>query len=276
MQFFETLQVFNEPPARFSPAAPLWTDPYIAQQMLKAHLNPNHDLASRRPQIIDATVKRIIELTGLQAGDTLLDLGCGPGLYTRRFCEAGIRTTGIDYSENSIAYARENDPGTTYRCANYLELNTGEVYDVITLIYGDFCVLSDADRSHLLGWIRQALNPEGSSYFIMDVTTPTAHLWLKDYVNWAFYPDGGFWRPGPHLALEKGYVYSETDTFLHQYHIIEADLSSTTYHNWFHDYTPTTIIPLLNDHGFDVLMTTPDLVAGDKNEDGKWCWVLAT
>ena len=65
-----------------------WTDPYIAKQMLKTHLDPNVDLASRRPETIQRTVAWILKMTGLKVGDALLDLGCGPGLYAERFAQS--------------------------------------------------------------------------------------------------------------------------------------------------------------------------------------------
>jgi 2-polyprenyl-3-methyl-5-hydroxy-6-metoxy-1,4-benzoquinol methylase len=86
------------PPPLFERGAPMWNDPYIATQMLEYHLDDSHDIASRRPEIIDQTVMWISDKLNLQAGMHLLDLGCGPGLYTRRFAEAGLKTTGVDYS----------------------------------------------------------------------------------------------------------------------------------------------------------------------------------
>ena len=34
----------------------MWEDPYISKQLLQAHLDPNSDAASRRPEIIDKTI----------------------------------------------------------------------------------------------------------------------------------------------------------------------------------------------------------------------------
>lgn len=52
--------------------------------MLDVHLNPNIEAASRKPEMIDRSVKWMIETLGLKAGDIVLDLGCGPGLYASR------------------------------------------------------------------------------------------------------------------------------------------------------------------------------------------------
>ncbi len=73
--------------------------------MLATHLDPTIDLASRRPETIDRTVAWIVETLGLEPGDSVLDLGCGPGLYTQRFAQRGQRVSGVDYSRRSIEYA---------------------------------------------------------------------------------------------------------------------------------------------------------------------------
>ncbi|MCB1660659.1 MAG: hypothetical protein KDI39_20765, partial [Pseudomonadales bacterium] len=44
----------QQKPAPFTPREPLfWNDPHISSQMLKAHLNPDIDAASRKPETID-------------------------------------------------------------------------------------------------------------------------------------------------------------------------------------------------------------------------------
>src|SRR5690606_4761567 len=85
----------------------LWTDPHVAQQMLAAHLDPAHDLASRRPAIIDGFVSWLDRRIGL-AGRRVLDLGCGPGLYCERMALRGARVTGLDFSARSLAHARRS------------------------------------------------------------------------------------------------------------------------------------------------------------------------
>lgn len=172
----ETLQRLQEKPEPFTPGEELfWDDPYISAQMLKTHLDPNLDLASRRPETIQQSVEWLVSALGLQAGDHVLDLGCGPGLYAARLAEKGLRVTGVDYSRRSIEYAkqfaRQHNLDIQYRYQNYLTLEDENQYDAALLIFGDFCPLAPAQRSQLLSNVRRAL------------------------------------KPGPHLALEEGFDY---------------------------------------------------------------------
>lgn len=164
----------QQKPAPFTPGELLfWNDLHISKQMLKVHLSPDVDAASRKPEIIDRSVKWMIEQLGLKTGASLLDLGCGPGLYTSRFARAGFNITGVDYSRNSIdhasRYAKENDLNISYRYQNYLELDDENLYVAAFLIYGDFCPLNPEKRSMLLKNIQLALKPNGQ--FVLDVTT---------------------------------------------------------------------------------------------------------
>src|SRR4030042_1920824 len=102
------LQDLQQPPAPFTPGEPLfWDDPHISSQMLAFHLDPGIDAASRSPQTIDRSVVWITATLGLQPGDAVLDLGCGPGLYASRLAGRGVRLPGGDYSRPSIAYATD-------------------------------------------------------------------------------------------------------------------------------------------------------------------------
>ena len=51
------LQALNTRPPLYEPGtASMWTDAYIARQLLRIHLNPDVDAASRSTAAIDSTV----------------------------------------------------------------------------------------------------------------------------------------------------------------------------------------------------------------------------
>lgn len=94
---YELLSDISRRPVPFSRCTTkdLWTRPYLAQQMLSFHLNPETDLASRRFETIDLAVGWIDSQLNL-SGKLLCDLGCGPGLYTQRFAAKKATVTGTE------------------------------------------------------------------------------------------------------------------------------------------------------------------------------------
>jgi 2-polyprenyl-3-methyl-5-hydroxy-6-metoxy-1,4-benzoquinol methylase len=91
--------------------------------MLKAHLDPTWDAASRNHAFIAKSVDWITQIAPPMQYMKLLDLGCGPGLYAERFNTKGYEVTGIDYSHRSLDYARnsalQNGSDITYIYQDY-------------------------------------------------------------------------------------------------------------------------------------------------------------
>jgi SAM-dependent methyltransferase len=266
----------QQKPAPFTPGeAVFWNDPHISAQMFEFHLNPNVDAASRRPEIIDLSVNWLIETLALKAGDSILDLGCGPGLYAARFAHAGLQVTGVDYSRGSIDYAinyaNENSLAITYHYQNYLELKEESRYDAAFLIYGDFCPLSPAQRSKLLQNVYRALKPNGK--FVLDVSTRENRKRYAKKNNWYALEDG-FWKPGPHLLLEQGFDYPEESIWLDQFTVIEANGNVSVYRNWFQDYTPETISSELGQANFSVESLWGDLTGQPYTEESEWIGLI--
>lgn len=263
-------------PALYEPGEPkFWDDPHISKSMLKAHLDPNHDAASRRPEAIDAIVKNLLDIGVVEPGMKVLDLGCGPGLYAERFARAGAHVTGVDISSRSIDYARKSaeEAGLEidYRCMDFLDIDFAGEFDVVMQIYGELSVFSDDVRDALLGRIHRALKKDGA--FVFDVTTRTlrAKHGLKN--RWHL-SEGGFWRPGRHLILEQGFDYPEEHVYVDQYIIVDEE-GPKVYRNWYHDYSLETLEPVLQAQGFEVLHVWDDLTGSPYSAAGDWLAVVA-
>jgi len=268
----------QQKPEPFTPGEALfWDDPHISAQMLEAHLNPKIDAASRRPETIDRSVKWLIETLGLSSGDSVLDLGCGPGLYASRFARAGLQVTGVDYSRRSIDYAEnyanEHKLDISYRYQNYLELSDDNQYDAAFLIYGDFCPLNPEQRTRLLHNVRRALKPNGK--FVLDVST-REHRKKYGVRNGWYASESGFWKPGPHLVLEAGFDYPEQSIWLDQYTVIEVEGNVSVYRNWFQDYTPESISNELAHAGFAMKNLLGDLTGSPYTPESEWMGLLTS
>jgi SAM-dependent methyltransferase len=249
-------------PRPFAPhEAPFWEDPHIGQGMLAAHLNPEREAASRPHARIDREVDWIVRQLGLQPGATVLELGCGPGLYCTRLARRGLRVTGVDYSATALDYARQQAERDglpiEYRLADYRALDLVQRFDAAILIYYDFGVLPDGDRDEVLRGAARALRPGG--HLVLDVLTPRALGRRDGQREWTLCQSGGFWRPNAYLALRASYHYPDIDAEVDLNVVIDASGEARVYHIWNRGYTPESLEPILDRTGFQLSSTWGDL-----------------
>lgn len=243
------LKVFkNEPKLYETTDIPFWDDEHISQYMLEAHISPELESASRKHSYIDKSVDWIASIMPNTTGK-LLDLGCGPGLYSQRFCSKGYKVTGIDFSKRSISYAKEAaleaGEDTDYIYKNYLDISYDNEFDIAVLIYCDFGVLAPENREILLDKIYTALKPGGM--FIVDVFTKNYYTNFKNTITTSF-EQSGFWSCDPYLCIKKDKTYDK-DTYLEQYTII-TDKNLDTYNLWNHAFDDDELRIVLDDAGF--------------------------
>ncbi len=236
-------------PELYEPSShPFWADDYISRSMLQAHLNPDSDGASRTHDFIDRSAQWIGALAAPAAGKRLLDLGCGPGLYTERFRQQGFTVFGVDISRRSIEYAKERtDPAIQYICGDYLQLEFPGEIDLAAIIYCDFGVLPADVRTELLRKIFAALKPGG--IFVLDVFSRRQYATFKETSSITENSTGGFWSPEEHLLLERRLAYPEDHTYLHQAAVLTAD-KLKYYHIWEHVFTRRELECALRKAGF--------------------------
>lgn len=248
-------------PAPYEPGEELWNDPHISKMMLEAHLSPDTDAASYRPEKIDAICENLVRTMQLKDGDSIVDLGCGPGLYCARLSQRGYRMTGIDRSENSIQYAKEHDTRTHYIRGSYLDSFGIDQFDAAVMVSQDYGVLSPEGRKILLGNIRNALKPGG--YFAFDVCSMAAYQNRQDTATHKWYAsNSGFWRPDRHFVLEKTIFYPDIHA-LCDFMAVLNPIGIKTYHIYQTFFSPETIRTELEQNGFRVEVLQANL-AGEE------------
>jgi SAM-dependent methyltransferase len=251
---FEILNDILERPEPFSryTADELWTRPYLAKQMLSHHLDHNSDLASRNASTIEQTVDWINSKIKLP-DKKLCDLGCGPGLYAQRFCEEGARVTGIDFSKGSLDHARSQAERSmqpiNYIYSNYLSDSLPSPFDVVTLIYCDFCALSFEQRASLLRRIRDMLSDGG--HLVLDVAALAALNKKRESTLIEKQLMNGFWAENDYIGIRNTLIYHELSLSLDRYLIIEAN-DTWEILNWFQHFTPLSLERELNQAGFEI------------------------
>lgn len=271
-ELIHDIAVRPEPFSRYT-AKELWTRPHLSRQMLKFHLSPDTELASRRLETIDQMVHWIDAQLDL-SGKRLCDLGCGPGLYAQRFAAIGATVTGVDFSSHSLDYAREHsDPSIQYVHADYLadELPTG--FDVVTLIYMDFCVLSPEQRALLLEKMRSMLSAGG--HIVMDIAGIGLFKSKRELTLIEERLMDGFWCAGDYVGIQKSFVYDEQKLALDRYVIVEPGETWQIY-NWFQHHTPEMLEAELQAAGFAVSSMKGDLTGAELVPDGDYIGVIAS
>ncbi len=257
--------------------AEMWVDDYISTQLLETHLNQQIDLASRKETTISSTVEWILnKIPGERMN--ILDLGCGPGLYTEKLAKKGHKVTGVDFSSTSIQYARKSaekkNITISYKHQNYLELNEVDSYDLILMIFTDFGVLSPDQRTILLAKIYRALKPGGVFLFdILNDNFPTKESGLK---GWEL-SEKGFWRDSPYLALSETFYYEEEKVILNQHIIIEETGKMETYRFWMHNFSNVDIKKILSSQRFCITECYDSVLPGCdmyRSEDVTFCTAI--
>lgn len=212
MNMYDQLKKFHQRPEVFSAYTVdvLWTRPHLADRMLQTHLDQHTPLASRPFASIDRVVAWLDNKFHLH-GKTVCDLGCGPGFYSERFAQRGAIVSGLDFSANSIEYARasalNNNVSATYIVANYLTDPLPQDQELVTLIYCDLCPLSHAQRKVLLGKIRASLSPGGT--FVFDVASIKAFEGTSEHSAFGRNYMDGFWSANDYFAFHNAYQYAE-------------------------------------------------------------------
>lgn len=256
------IKALAKPPLFTKSKVEFWNDKHISKQMLKAHLNPEFDGASRRLDFIEKSVAWIKELVPPSGYPCLLDVGCGPGIYAERFTQMGYLVTGIDFSKRSINYARQSafskNLEISYLYQDYLTMNLKEKFDFATMIYCDYGALSAEDRRIILDKIYHHLKPGGK--LLLDVFSITKFEGFQEQQTWEICHNGGFWRADEYMALNGFYKYLDHVT-LELIAIISKD-EIATYYLWNTYFTKETIRKEAQSIGFQVCGIFSD-VAGD-------------
>jgi len=249
-------------------AADLWAEPHMAAQMLGFHLNPDTELASRNPEFIKRSTAWIIDRFGVGPGTSVLDLGCGPGLYTTPFARTGARVTGVDFSENSLAHgratAKREGLSIEYVHADYLKYAPGSRYDLITFIYWDLAPLSPAQRAALLRMCREALTDGGAMFLDVPSIGYFESVVESTSIDHSEYP--GFWSPGEHFVVKATHRYDSEFVSLDKYTIIEPNRTREIY-NWLQSFSPESLERELTAAGLEVVELLGDVAGAPYDSD---------
>jgi SAM-dependent methyltransferase len=245
-----------------------WNEPEFSERMLREHLSQDHDLASRRAAIVDAHVDWIHHRLLDEERSQILDLGCGPGLYTSRLAKRGHRCTGIDFSPASIRHATEQAAREQLACTYILDdirqAGFGSGYDLAMFVFGEFNVFRPADTSALLQKAHRALVPGGllllephrfSAVEQIGTQPPSWHT-----------AETGLFYPEPYLTLQENFWNAEAKTATTRFFVINA--ATANVHQMtqtMQAYTDDEYRHMLEQAGFTAIEFLPSFETSEDN-----------
>jgi SAM-dependent methyltransferase len=242
-----------------------WHDPAFSRRMLDEHLSQSHHLASRKFSRIDEHVAWIHEAVLGREPSRILDLGCGPGLYTSRLAALGHECVGIDFSPASIAFAvkvaQRDGLACSYVLADIRHADYGSGYDLVCSIYGEFNAFRPCDARAILAKAFGSLNDAGQVLLEPSTYECTREVGLRPRA-WHSVRSSGLFLDRPHLVLTESFWDVDVGVATTRFLIVEADGTVTMYAENLKAYTEAELAGLLAEAGFG----RPDVYPSLKGE----------
>ncbi len=230
-----------------------WDDPEFSKRMLSEHLSQDHDLASRKQEIIKAQVEWIQQNFSSSSTMRLLDIGCGPGLYIEQLVKLGYECSGIDFSPASIEYARNHSGDKAHLVEGDVRtVDFGDGYDMAMMLYGELDVFSPMESKQILKKVHSALKPGGK--LLLEVHKLDAvkrcgeapGSWYKSGAGLA-----GLFSDDPHICLIENHWFDKQNTSLQVFNVIYADSGEVeSYRSTTHARTDDEYKDILIESGF--------------------------
>jgi SAM-dependent methyltransferase len=230
-----------------------WDEPGFSERMLREHLSQDHDLASRRGEIIEGQVRVIAGLLPRPSGCRVLDLTCGPGLYAHRLARLGHVCHGVDFSPAAIRHAREITAAEGLACTfsegDVREAELGSDYDLALLLYGQVNVFPRDQAADILRRTFEALVPFGRA--VLEAQTFETVRRLGDPPPTWSASRSGLFSEAPHLLLEERAWDEASRTATERWYVIDAATSTVRrYAMSTTAYTEDELAGLLREAGF--------------------------
>jgi SAM-dependent methyltransferase len=247
-----------------------WDDPAFSERMLAEHLSQAHDAASRRAETIDAHVDWIERVVLDGRRSRILDLGCGPGLYTSRLARRGHTCVGVDFSPASIVHATETATSAgldcVYRLGDIRETEFSSGFDLVMLIFGEHNVFRPSDAQSILAKARRALAAGGR--LLLEVHTADAVQRIGTASATWRSAESGLFADRPHLRLEEAFWDDSRQVATERYYIIDAETGAVTrYAQSIQSYSDAQYHVMLADAGFSLDGIFPSLTGVDDGGD---------
>jgi len=242
--------------------------------MLAEHLTQKHNHASRRSETIDRQISWIHEKVLVGRPTRILELTCGPGLYTSRLAKKGHECVGIDYAPEPIRHAEKTATSEglacTYRLADVREAEYGDQYGLVMMLFGQFNVFRRSDARSLLEKAFSALVPGGllllepQRFSTVEKTGRSGGSWYSCGEG------GGLFSARPHLCLSESFWNADEQAATQRFFVVDAETGEVTRHAMTNEaYTDEQFRKLLTQAEFLDIQFFPSLVGVEVEEESQ-------
>ena len=230
-----------------------WDDPEVSRRMLREHLSQRYDAASRRTSIIKKHINWIHRFILSEQPSRILDLGCGPGLYSSRLANIGHICEGIDFSPASIEYARTNAEkdhlACTYRQEDLRSANFGTGFDLVMSVFSEFNTFDPIEASMILKKSFNAIKPSGK--ILLEVPSFDAVEQIGNQPSVWYTEKKGIFSDEPYLCLTESFWNEDDSRAIERYYIIhDTNRDVDLFVNSTHAYDEEQFINFLEEAGF--------------------------
>ena len=229
-----------------------WDEPGFSERMLTEHLSQDHDMASRRADVIDRHVAWIHEALLDECPSRILDVCCGPGLYAVRLAELGHSCRGVDYSpasiEHAVGLAEQRGVDATFVLGDVRDADLGEGHDLAMLIFGEFNVFMREEAAAILARVHDALSPGGM--LLLEPQTFECVMESGESPPTWYASDGGLFSDRPHVCLKESFWDADTKTTTTRFYIIGEDGGVEEHAMTAQAYDEADFASLLSEAGF--------------------------
>ena len=255
-----------------------WHEPAFSRRMLAEHLSQAHDAASRRGVLIDRHVAWIDATLLRHAPTAILDLGCGPGLYTSRLARLGHRCVGIDYSPASIDYARgvaaAEQLACRYEVADIRAAALGAGFGLAMCIFGELNVFPRGQAAALLAKARAALRDGG--LLLLEAHTDAAVERIGCQSPRWLTAASGLFGDAPYLCLSEHFWHDAARAATTRHYVVELATGAVArYAQSFQAYTEREYAELLRACGFVDVAFHPALTGSSAPEPADLLVIVA-
>ncbi len=247
-----------------------WDQTGFSQRMLAEHLSQAHDMASRRALKIEEHVRWIHSEVLGERRTRILDLCCGPGLYTSRLAALGHECVGIDFSPAAIAYAQEQAAASKIPCRYVREdvraAEFGAGFGLVMMVFGQFNVFCPTEARTLPSKARQALT-DGGVLLLEAHTLSAVERMGTCGASW-YSAARGIFSSRPHFVLEEHFWHAEMKAATTRFFVVDAASGRLTAHAMTtQGYSDGEYRSLLAESGFDDTSCSPSLTGqGDPSQ----------